>query len=441
MLKYARADTHFLLYIYDNLRNELLEKSDASGPDGNLIDHVLSKSKEVALQRYERPFYDARRGMGSGGWFNFLTYSPALFNREQFAVFRAVHQWRDTVARKEDEGVNQIMSKHVIFNIAREMPIEMAALLGCSHPISAFVRERVNELLQVIRQARKEGATGPDFKETMQALSADRLETVKAAFPPSANTALVAAEQVLPPALPSSITMPSRATNSLFWGRTIDQSLRLNNTPSEPLLLALPLPQLTAEIYATTDIGPSNDAEPGRANPGAVAEHAYVKDRKAKEDDVFIIKNLGGPKKRKASSLEEPLEPLLRNAAEDGLQDEHEPTETSLNDEEAPIARDKAAHRAERKAHKKAERKAHRKAEKQRRKLESKQGTNGDAKMKDEEPFDYENAPSVLHARRDGNSATGVDKVFDPYKKSLDAPTGMGRAQKERAGRSFTFKS
>lgn len=55
LFDYARADTHFLLYVYDKMRNELLEKSDLSDLEKNKIHDVQEKSKEYALQRYEHP--------------------------------------------------------------------------------------------------------------------------------------------------------------------------------------------------------------------------------------------------------------------------------------------------------------------------------------------------------------------------------------------------
>ena len=443
MFDYARSDTHFLLYIYDNLRNELLEKSDSSTPDGDLISVVLSRSKEVALQRYERPFYDAQRGMGPSGWFALLSYSPTIFGRQQFAVFRAVHQWRDTVARQEDESVNTIMQKHVLYNLAREMPTEMPALLGCSHPISAPVRERAEELLDLVKKARSEGATGPDLKETMQAINKERPHGDKASVS-SAQTALVVPETIPAPALAIDPKMPSRSATSSFWGLTINRSPQLQAAqtlrPLEALRLALPLPRLTAEVFRAPDSGHSKVTMPGANDPRARAEHAYVKDRKPKEENVFIIKNLGRRGKRKASFLEERPEPIPPNGGQAEAanfdQDEAEETGMSLDGTgEEQAAREKAERKAERKARKKAE--------KQRLKLEERQRANGHISGQAnlvEEPFDYENAPSVLHAKKGVNGVSGSDGVFDPYSKSLDAPKGMRRARKERVGKSFTFK-
>lgn len=123
MLDYARSDTHYLLYIYDRLRNSLLEQSSRppSPVDGQpevagslqrrnpqeAMREVLDRSGETALKLYERDVYDAATGKGPGGWANqsrkFLTKAE-LEEEVVGAVFKAVHTWRDEVARKEDES-------------------------------------------------------------------------------------------------------------------------------------------------------------------------------------------------------------------------------------------------------------------------------------------------------------------------------------------------
>ena len=47
MLKYAQADTHYLLYVYDRLRADLF---DAANGQSNLIQVVWSKSKDLCLK-------------------------------------------------------------------------------------------------------------------------------------------------------------------------------------------------------------------------------------------------------------------------------------------------------------------------------------------------------------------------------------------------------
>jgi exosome complex exonuclease RRP6 len=121
MLKYARADTHFLLYVYDNLRNALLDRavsrsaspgSRAGSPTAPeaFVREVLSRSAETALRTYSPESYDVEGGTGQNGWDTFARRwnKPAFGNDGapgvQREVFRAVHVWRDRVAREEDES-------------------------------------------------------------------------------------------------------------------------------------------------------------------------------------------------------------------------------------------------------------------------------------------------------------------------------------------------
>ena len=121
MLKYARADTHFLLYVYDNLRNALLDRAvlrpasptsraaSPTAPDA-FVQEVLSRSTETALRVYSPEPYDAEGGTGPNGWDMLARRwnKPALgidgVPGVQREVFQALHVWRDRVAREEDES-------------------------------------------------------------------------------------------------------------------------------------------------------------------------------------------------------------------------------------------------------------------------------------------------------------------------------------------------
>jgi exosome complex exonuclease RRP6 len=121
MMDYARSDTHFLLYIYDRLRNALLEESSrppspVDGADVEMVTQrrnpqeamrsVLERSGDTALRMYEREMYDSEKGRGSGGWANAARKSlyQGAIDEEVGAVFKAVHAWRDQLARTEDEA-------------------------------------------------------------------------------------------------------------------------------------------------------------------------------------------------------------------------------------------------------------------------------------------------------------------------------------------------
>lgn len=444
MFNYARSDTHFLLYIYDNLRNELIEKSDSSQPDGNLIEVVMNNSKEETLQRYERPLYDPQRGLGAMGWYNMLCRTPALFSREQFAVFRAVHQWRDNIARQEDESLHHIMPKHVLYSIAREMPLDMPSLLGCSHPMSNIFQKRKKDLLGVIKNAKMVGATGPEMKDLMQTIYPVYVDRIKSngARQAVAKSAIVKEEQQAPRASSRSDLL-ARADSSNFWGSTIRSPgdfsrLQLHD---ETLRLFLPLPQLTAEIFEDHKAKETATLEVPTTNPSSRAEHQYTKDRKPKEDDIFIVKEAGGSHKRKAADQSNTPEPSSPNA-DDEMADV---ADKEIDEMDISPAAGNANQRieADRELRRTAEEKHQRRLEKKRLKkeklLHQAEGVAANQEPGEVEAFDYANAPSLLHAPR--QNINSMEGGVNPYTKSRDAPKGMRKTKREVGGKSLTFKS
>ena len=443
MFNYARSDTHFLLYVYDKMRNELIDRSNTSHEDGDLIEVVMNRSTEETLQRYEHPFYDVQRGSGPMGWYNMLCRTPALFNREQFAVFRAVHQWRDQIARVEDESVHVIMPKHILYNIAREMPVDESTLLGCSHPIPKSFKNRRSEILAVIKKGRTLGHKGPDMKEfmhSMQSMTADRFSKANGAE--QVVPALTIAKMALPPQLPDkSSKLPAQSGGSRFWGSTFPNNMdrgAIPQIPGKSVCLALPMPQLTVEIFEDTRVAGANANERSQAKVGARVEHQYLKDRKYKPDDVFVVKEAGGPRRRKATDSYDPPKAVHSrpesNAAENAQEhaDEVDMPTTIENEEQQD--------RNSRSLGETKEKRRARRLESKRLKTEGPR-RNDDTKSqrpREVERSDYADAPSVLHVQRESNRVA-AGKEMNPYTKSSDAPKGM-RKLKEQEGKSFTFK-
>ncbi|PPQ68746.1 LOW QUALITY PROTEIN: hypothetical protein CVT25_012840 [Psilocybe cyanescens] len=186
MLKYARSDTHFLLYIYDNLRNALLDRSksqsqsrsssasppplasSSSSPPQGLLDETLSRSADTSLRVYSKEPYDVTDGSGSGGWdtlakkWNKVALTaggPGVgIGALQREVYRSVHGWRERVAREEDESTRYVLQNHVLFLIAEQPPADMAALLALFRSsVPPVVKRRARELLSVIKDSVKRG--------------------------------------------------------------------------------------------------------------------------------------------------------------------------------------------------------------------------------------------------------------------------------------------
>ncbi|KAF2738252.1 hypothetical protein EJ04DRAFT_541437 [Polyplosphaeria fusca] len=439
LFKYAQADTHFLLYVYDNMRNELVRKSDFDDPEKNKVHDVLVKSQETALQRYENPVYDMENGLGPIGWYRPLSKTPVQYTPQQFSVFREIHKWRDDVARVEDESTNFVMPNHTVFSIARTMPKDGAELTSVLPPNNHIPRTRVEELLAVIRKA-KDADEQPDLIETLKRIS--EMEYAARIASRSANVAVQSAAPKPAPALqrppPVAVleTPDLRALSSSFWGKLLSKGMAEQRRPMSTVSinLALPLPPLTAEIFSE-----ANGAEVEESPSVGKTEHTFVpKDQRPAEDtrsDIFIVKQLGGHK-RKRTEVDEAPHPFQTD-------------ELMLEDTDADNVQGQ-----DEKAREKARKKAAKKAAKKQ-KSRDLPPTNEEALDDgEEEPaFDYANAPSVLRAqeveaqrakgkkKKDKKDRKKKDQAFNPYAALQDAPKGLPRSQKEGPGKSKTFLS
>ena len=437
LFDYARADTHFLLYIFDNMRNELLQKSDLANPEKDKISDVLEKSRETALQRYEHPIYDTALGLGPGGWYKLISRTPVQYTPQQFSVFRAVHKWRDEVARAEDESTLFIMPNHAVFSIARMLPADKAALFNIVQHVSHFLRIRADELVAIIAEAKEVGDTAPNLIETLK-----KIEDLRYAERGLSREAKIVVETTqTTPALQSAPTLaaldtpPLRAPSSKFWGDLWSGVSVEQRRPHSTMKidLPLPLPPLTAEIFANIGGPVSVDNKPKVEKP------TYVpKDERPAEDersDIFIVKQLGGKRKRSRQEALKDDETMSAATAEDAEMAE-QADEIMLDDYQ------KARRRSEKEA---------RKATKLQTKQRDRPPLAEDVSNNDEEPaFDYASAPSVLRigeATRD-HETNGKRKKerkkknqgFNPYAKLADVPKGLPRTQKESVGKSRTFK-
>ena len=417
LLDYARSDTHYLLYIYDCMRNELIEKSNLAAPnhEEDKIWHVLERSNEIALQRYEHPIYDYDAGSGPMGWYRLLTRTPVSLTKEQFAVFRAVHQWRDEVAREQDDSVNWIMPNHQVLTLAKEMPTARVALLRTAQPTSQTVHLRADELVSVIFKAKESGLDGPEMAEV--------LATIEPRFPRKFSTTREAAHSVAAfvpkawaPANGSISSLPLRSVTSAFWGRALNkiglQQQRRTASTLPDVALTVPLPPLTAKVFADEpDVASATDLPGSHPEPESAPAGDDV------DEDVMVLGNL----RRKAGK---------RKRSPDGMAAQSD--EITVPDDSAELARERAAKKQAKKEAKRAAQRARDVAE---------------GRTVEEAPFDYASAPSILNPcdegereGRDKGSGKKKRKEANPYAKVLDTPRGLPRAQKEKAGKSLTYR-
>ncbi|KAI9254611.1 ribonuclease H-like domain-containing protein [Phascolomyces articulosus] len=164
MFKYARADTHYLLYIYDCVRNELIQRSAANE---NLLRVALQRSAGIALQKHDKEVYDLETGEGPTGWKGLLRKWQHPMTTQQLAVFKALHQWRDVTAREQDESIRYILPNHMLFSLVERMPSDPAGVMGCCNPCPPLVRMNAQSIGILIQKTRMDAVLHPSAQSSI----------------------------------------------------------------------------------------------------------------------------------------------------------------------------------------------------------------------------------------------------------------------------------
>lgn len=108
MSRYARADTHFLLYIYDQLRLKLLARGNDS------MNRVLESSRSVALRKFEYiKFRDMAVTARGEQWI-----LDAQVSCDEHFRLQKLSQWRDNIARTEDESCSYVAPNNVLVRLS-----------------------------------------------------------------------------------------------------------------------------------------------------------------------------------------------------------------------------------------------------------------------------------------------------------------------------------
>ncbi len=114
MVKYAREDTHYLLFIYDNLKKQLVQKALLNNDDPlNAWFATLKKSNELALKQYVKPF------VKNFEYYNMITRNQPHMSKIQLSVLKLIYKFRDYVARKLDLSPDCVLSRKNIFLLAK----------------------------------------------------------------------------------------------------------------------------------------------------------------------------------------------------------------------------------------------------------------------------------------------------------------------------------
>jgi exosome complex exonuclease RRP6 len=336
MLAYARSDTHYLLYIYDNLRRDLVARS----KERNLLTDVLNLSRKLAMLTYRRERYDEDEGLGTDGWRKLLLNhkGPSLHSNLQVAVFKRLHRWRDQIAREEDESTNFVLPNRSLINIAATLPHSMHGVVAACNPVPPLVQVYAEDIAYLVQRTRKDLAQEAEKAEETAAKSIQvNVDTEMKNGITGSTHVWYRDDQTAPNGVRSAMEAVKHGSQFDVWG---DQHDRLHSLLKETssfysslehkgdenvakanvtgdladIKLSVPLPPLTAQIYMTADDAKAIDAEAEETeqeNIASLAEHPFVirqKEAVQEEEsqpeqvpsgsDVIIPRHLGKNRKR-----------------------------------------------------------------------------------------------------------------------------------------------
>ncbi|KAH8130927.1 ribonuclease H-like domain-containing protein [Trichoderma asperelloides] len=447
MMYYARSDTHYLLYIYDMIRNELVQSSDS---DKHLVKRVLERSRELSLSRHENPECDAETGEGSRGWFNFVLKNSQLgYKSEQFAIFRALWKWRDLTARKEDENPNFVLGNNNLTEIVRVNPPDAKALHSLLPLSASLARSRVNEIWTQMQEEKARG--GPSLIQFFSSRDPATLQS---------QSGVLRVTKTQSQALkPDGDVMATKLARSQLFG-DVAVSSRWDETKgavdAKEDYFPFPWQRFIGDV-ADVVVEAEPQQEPIVAAP---VKEDTTSAAEVDKDEEFTLRR-GQKRKAEAVENDESISSEA-NSASDGdeeMQDENvnDDAVIEIEDEDVPSRGAKKAKKLEKKKQREEARAAQEqqrlelRTKRQEEKLARKEQRKNQQQPKTEEPtkyqavpFDYSKAASVLHAKRDETKESAQEakkKAFDPYAKTGDDEIKPARKMPPvRGEKSATFK-
>ena len=146
MIKYARSDTHFLLYIYDNLKKELISKSLENNDSGIFIYYklCLKQSSEICLQSYQKP------KVKDETYYHYMQINGNKPKKE-LGIIKETYIFRDYLGRVLDRDPKEILKKAMIFKLSKNNEFTIDKLLTIINYDTPFLRF-LNEYIDVINE-------------------------------------------------------------------------------------------------------------------------------------------------------------------------------------------------------------------------------------------------------------------------------------------------
>ena len=118
MMHYARCDTHYLLFIYDKIRERLIDRGILSESDAlTTLSKAFDLSANVASKTYSKP------QVKSECYYKTISRN-CYWSKLQLSVFKLLYKVRDFVARKLDVSPHMTLPNSILFKLVKEINVD-----------------------------------------------------------------------------------------------------------------------------------------------------------------------------------------------------------------------------------------------------------------------------------------------------------------------------
>lgn len=142
MLRYAREDAHYLLYIHDLFCMRLLK----SGGSKKLLS-VYNASTAVCGILYKKPVFAPDSHLYC------YRKTKGKLNIQQLECFRLLYEWRHNISLEKDESTGYTLPNKMMLKISHELPKDPQGVINCCHPLPLLVHENVEVIVDLVLKA------------------------------------------------------------------------------------------------------------------------------------------------------------------------------------------------------------------------------------------------------------------------------------------------
>ena len=147
MIKYAREDVHYLLYIYDRMRKDLIAKAAQCGFDPlQFFLSVVNKSKEICSRNYVKP------NLKDDSYYNIMVRNKEILSKLKIKKLKALLKFRFKIGAEEDDNPNFILPNNLVFQLVDKLPKTEKQLLNLVKKPTPLLKQIIPEILKLLAE-------------------------------------------------------------------------------------------------------------------------------------------------------------------------------------------------------------------------------------------------------------------------------------------------